>query len=370
MNINTERDLTLDVAKGISIILMTIGHLELMKNYPLILSINREYFYFFKMPLFIFITGLLFTKNSTLNNFIINKFDSLIKPIITLFILVFCCNFFTLIQFDSLTIKEAFIQSRRFILYESMFPLWFPFILFMSLILFKSLHTINEKYAKIYFFSLALLLLFLLSIINRANIEIYIFKFHAILYFFLILLIGYITKKENYTPIIFSKYILLLSLIVFGISISFKRILLVELDLFENKFGSFIPTFIIMISGIIIILNLAKLISKNKILAILFVYCSYSSFFILAFHILIGNYLLYPIAIKYFGVNLYVDIAIFILTLVICCLLYKLTFKIKKVAYFILPMKSLKNKTKIDTVVSLEATNTAIHTPDTIHLKN
>lgn len=48
MNINIERDLTLDITKGISIILMTIGHLELMKNYPLILSINREYFYFFK----------------------------------------------------------------------------------------------------------------------------------------------------------------------------------------------------------------------------------------------------------------------------------------------------------------------------------
>ena len=60
----TKRDNILDIAKGVSILLMTITHLTLFKDYPSMIKINREIFMLFKMPLFIFISGMLFKNTS------------------------------------------------------------------------------------------------------------------------------------------------------------------------------------------------------------------------------------------------------------------------------------------------------------------
>ena len=65
---STSRNLTLDVAKGISILLMTVSHLSIFQDNPTVSWFNTNYLFFFRLPLFIFISGLLFVPQDKLLN--------------------------------------------------------------------------------------------------------------------------------------------------------------------------------------------------------------------------------------------------------------------------------------------------------------
>lgn len=338
---NKERDITLDIAKGVSILLMTITHLNLFTNFPTLQFINKEYFVLIKMPLFIFISGLLFTNKSSFKDFFISKFDSLIKPVITISIIIFIVAI--ILSLGNNAIKETLMNSKYF-LFGNIYPLWFPIALFITLVIFKLLITVKFQLPKSYLFSSTILILLALSLLNQFNLEIYIFKFHSILYFLLIFALGYLAQKRNWLSFLFDKSIFALSSIVFFTTISLRHQLLIEVDLNMNSFGNLIPTFLMMLSGIIVILNIAKIISKSFILSQILAKCSYSSFFILALHILIGNEILYPVLKIFLGDNNYTAIITFILTIISCCSIHKLIFNLKYINYLLLPIKSIKTK--------------------------
>ena len=81
----TGRVATIDIAKGISIILVVFGHSQLGHYYP---NINNA-LGLFRMPLFFFLSGVFFNSNSTLVYFIFKKSDALLKPyFVTLIIII------------------------------------------------------------------------------------------------------------------------------------------------------------------------------------------------------------------------------------------------------------------------------------------
>lgn len=79
-----ERDVTIDIAKGIGIILMVFGHSRCPEEFA-------SFIRFFNMPLFFFISGYLFNENRGFREFFARKINGLWRPFVafTLLLLLF-----------------------------------------------------------------------------------------------------------------------------------------------------------------------------------------------------------------------------------------------------------------------------------------
>lgn len=72
----SERNVTIDVAKGISIILVAFGHSQLKRHYPDIHTTLG----LIRMPLFFFLSGVFFSSFISPASFFLKKTDALLKP--------------------------------------------------------------------------------------------------------------------------------------------------------------------------------------------------------------------------------------------------------------------------------------------------
>lgn len=132
---NEGRNVTLDVAKGISILLMTVTHLAIFNNHPAIKAFNNEVLLLFKMPLFIFVSGYQFSGKRSFKEFARGKFDGLVKPVVTiLFISASITGIWWLAGGES---AYSLFGHVRLSLSRYYIPLWFPVTLFLALIVFR-----------------------------------------------------------------------------------------------------------------------------------------------------------------------------------------------------------------------------------------
>ena len=85
-----KRDKVIDVAKGIGIILVILAHVLKGKNIFVL-----EVIYYFHMPLFFFISGLLsyYDKSNNFKEFLLKKFKSIIIPYIVFSIISFIYSY-------------------------------------------------------------------------------------------------------------------------------------------------------------------------------------------------------------------------------------------------------------------------------------
>lgn len=336
MNIS-RRDTTLDIAKGMSILLMTISHLTLFQRHGNLSYVNLNYLTLFKMPLFIFISGILFSPTTDFKSYLINKFEGLIKPILTIFFAFFIAT----VSFNVLRLGITFECIKRgIVLFQNLFfPLWFPISLFFATVAFKLFfYQIENKLIKSVF------LLFILSfllLLNYFKIGIGLIRFDNLIYFVYILSLGFLFKKRRLLPWIFKPITFIISVLLFGFCIYFSKELNIAINLYHVKFTSFIPTTVAFLSGISIVLFLSNQLKRFVILNDIFILCSQSAFYILAFHFILGNKILYPIVVRFLGENILSDSISFLLTIFSCIMLYKLTFKIPILTKFILPKKAL-----------------------------
>jgi len=341
-----ERNQTLDIAKGISILLMTMSHLSSFVNYKNIVQIN-EVLVLFKMPLFIFISGYLFSDRLDFKSFFASKFDSLVKPIITIMI---GTSIYLYFRFSYLNIgvgKPGGIGGA--ILDELTYiygPLWFPIILFLTLILLKIVVRMSSGENRSYHLITFIGMIAVLDTFTRLGFHIHIMKFHALLYFLIIATAGFLTKKRNLQPAILNKITFLGSVILFTVLVMNRETLGIELNFNKNIFGDFIPTVLTFTTGIVIVLNISKLISRLPFISRFFVACSKHSLFILAFHIVIGNYFLYREYTSYIAPNIYSNALCIVLTIFLCCMIQKLVAKTRWLKYLLLPIKSFQGDKK------------------------
>lgn len=334
-----QRNRTLDVAKGISIILMTITHLTAFKNHPMIIDFNNDVLLVFKMPLFIMISGYLFSGKHSFKEFTIGKFDGLVKPLITILsVSAVFIGIWWLIQGVDL---RAALYNTRMNLGRFYVPLWFPTTLFMALLLLKTLLQVN-KINYYYALSLTVGIVFLLTLPTSSGVAMVILKFHAVLYFLIFLIMGYLLKKWNSLEPLLNFRSFLFFTAIFILSILLRKYLNIRLALFHNVFGSFIPTVVAAFSGVIMMINISRWLSKVKYLSSIFIQCSKSSFYILAFSTLLGNEVVYPLTVRFLPLNAFTEMLGFMLTILLCVLVHQAILRTKYLKYLMLPLKSFR----------------------------
>lgn len=337
---SSTRNLTLDVAKGISILLMTISHLTIFQENQTISSFNTNYLFFFRLPLFIFISGLLFIPQDKVLKFAYNKFDGLIKPIVTLFIaFVVIVTVFGIFKGDG--VGDAYAKAD--IIFQNLFyPLWFPITLFFALFLYNLIMYFRYNHDKRLTTFVTLSVLLLAVGLYFIDLKSKLLVINTIIIFLYLLAVGFTVKSNQFIDVLYKPLTLLTSILTLIICLYYKESLGIRLDLYHNIFGKFIPTTLTLLAAIVVVLNLAKQISKVPVLAKTLALCSKASFYILAFHIIIGNKILYPIVNKILGKSIISNCLQYIVMITLCIAIYKIVFYIPIVKKLMLPKKALK----------------------------
>ena len=96
-------------------------------------------------------------------------------------------------------------------------------------------------------------------------------------------------------------------------------------------------TMITVFFGIYFILFLSEKLSRIMFAARMFAQCSKSSLYILAFHIFVGNDLVYPLLKTVFRVSWLIDLLSYAVTIALCVFIHYLVGKIPVIRYLCLP---------------------------------
>jgi polysaccharide biosynthesis protein PslL len=143
------RNLTVDIAKGIGIILVVFGHNWIVKHEP------GELFriiFSFHVPLFFFMSGFFIKPSDGLKEFIFRRADTLLKPYLTILLLVGVLKIFNPFS----TEKTSFWRYLLGVLYASGptiegVSLWFlPHLFVASIVAMTVLHLINLHLIKVW----------------------------------------------------------------------------------------------------------------------------------------------------------------------------------------------------------------------------
>lgn len=258
-----KRDNTIDVIKGIGIVLVIIGHISFGQN--IIYKATKQYIYSFHMPLFFLVSGILMNIESfnSIRQFIKKKMKTIIVPYLFFSLISFLVY---VIVFDYSTIndiKHGFIKQifmcllgiRSISQYIFTGALWFLPCLFISEIIIFLL--INEfKFNNLKFTVTILLISLIGNIYSRTfnlpllmNLDV---AFNAMLFIGL----GYLIRINNKKEVIYTiklKWIFILFIISLMCTAINGRI-----DMFSGTYGKSVIIFWIgAISGILFICSIA-----------------------------------------------------------------------------------------------------------------
>ncbi|KJD34623.1 hypothetical protein PK35_02255 [Tamlana nanhaiensis] len=341
-----------DIAKGLSIILMTLSHYPFVKIdslvYPNFMFFN-EFKMVFSMPMFIFISGYLLSDRLRIKEFICHKIDGLIKPIfgfaITLTVLKILLYVLTaeVVTFPGVM---KYINVLASIFPQGTFgpinnTLWFVGALFWGQLVFKgALEMINVN--KPYNYLLLLFLLIVLIVISNISFSFYYLE--KIPVFFTYLLLGYSFKKisQRYlkgTLFFYSNKMILFPILFFVSWFLLETLQVkVQLNLYDHKFN-YHYLLLLSILGVFSVLYVCRFFEKIPLLNSFLVYCSRASFFILAYHIFIID--VYNSFFKMQTYNPLLHTSLFILNIIICCGVYFLIKKLPYVRILFYPIKTI-----------------------------
>lgn len=333
-----------DIAKGVSIILMTLSHYPFTEIYSNLMNF-QSIAMIFKMPTFIFISGYLFSDRLSFKSFFYHKTDSLIKPLIGFLItLTLLQILFYIIFSDIVTLKVGmkYITSLAAVfVYGNLglvnYSFWFVGALFLSQIIFK-IKDIKKPYNYLFLaFSFVISFIFYYS-----KIKFYYLGYIAI--FVTYLFLGYGFKKIsiryfNGISFFYSKKMILFPILFFISILGLNKLgFETNLDLSEFQFN-YHYLLLLSIFGVFTVIYFCSYIEKIPLISSLLVYCSKASFFILGFNVLIID-----ICASFFDLRNYNPVLhtfLFFLNIVVCCLIYMLVKKIPYVRILFYPIKSI-----------------------------
>ncbi len=117
----------IDIAKGIGILLVVLGHNDLNAYHPML----HRFIYAFHMALFFFLSGIFFNPNRDFKTLVKKRFDGLIKPLIFAILLIYGISvFFGKMSFATAggrILKSTYMTGP----YLNWVQLWFLPILFL-----------------------------------------------------------------------------------------------------------------------------------------------------------------------------------------------------------------------------------------------
>lgn len=286
----TKRVKYIDIAKGIAIILMIVGHTI---NHGMI----RNTIFSFHLPLFIITSGF-FYKEKTINEEIKNLLTKLLIPtFIFVFIVFMISNLPNKGFFDSIIESIKVIatgwsyKAKINYNFEGVNVVWFVYLLVGIRIIFR----VNKKIAKndeVYLFFIVMLEMFIGYMLGLNgywlpwSLDV---AFLSIFFYY----VGYILKKYNLLEkIISNNKILVLILIIWIVGIKYSWI---ELAIRRYPHGCF--SLITAVSGSIIVLKISKIIEeKCKIFSRVLAFCGEKSLYILFGHRIEINFINYNLS--------------------------------------------------------------------------
>ena len=267
------RNQTIDIVKGIGIILVVLGHTALPQKIIL-------FIYSFHMPLFFFISGYLFSKTKYSKNLFYTiwiKASSLLWPFITFSALAILLKYLST-QYDY-TMFTKDIYNTLLGIHNLDGPLWFLTALFSVEIIFSQV--MRSKYANILTF-----ILIVLGFINA-----YYFKYRLFLNIDIALValiffsIGYYMKGtifDIYKIKISKIYIIFFIVILVFMIYKISQINMV--NMLDGEYGNIFYFIITALCGTCLIALIAKLIT-NDLLIKIYTYLGRNSLIILATHL-------------------------------------------------------------------------------------
>jgi len=287
----------IDIAKGIGIVLVVMGH----NDFALISPFAHKLIYSFHMPMFFFMSGMFFRPDVPFWSFLWNRFNRVLKPFFAILLLIY----FASISFSKVSLVMA---TRRLLKamygnghYLDWVQLWFlPHLFAVSLfayLFFKAVKS-NQIYKLRWVILTVIYIAGVLSVsyfwpfkLNLLDREFVLyglpFSIDLVLVSGFFFIFGYELNKKQDAVLFENPWTLLLS----GITL----ILLVwyfpqRIDFNTRQFDSLIINTIEALLGIIFILALSKQFERIGWLSSLFSYIGQASLIILIFQVPIQDY--------------------------------------------------------------------------------
>lgn len=251
----------IDVARGIAILLMIIGHSITPK------TAAYNIIYSFHMPLFIFTSGMFF-KERDFKSFVINIFKRLLLPYMIVVLIVDICKgetfgiyFYQIIHSSGVTLGV----------------LWFmPFLAIIKFIfyIFKKISKKNDALLYVLCF-LCTIFSYVLSKLKKYD-ALWDVSLFAIIYYFL----GYFVMRHKLLEkILDNKKFMLVLLFIWILGANIYR------DLIQREYADCYITIIVAVSAIFVVLKLSKIILKKfSFLANALMWYGRNSLYVLLFH--------------------------------------------------------------------------------------
>lgn len=289
---NQNRIEWIDIAKGIGILCVVLGHIYIPYLYSFV--------YLFHMPLFFFLSGLCSSSKGTLQSRIIKKIKSLYIPMIVSELLFIFLNFFLVrchfIGNDSLVKFDDIVDVLRFIVnllvgnYDLLSPLWFLRNLLIVSILccffdYFIIKCPNEKSKKIISFIILCLFVITAFITTQFSLFYGVKSLDAVFLSFCYYWLGYnlrFIKQINWRRNIKFKISLIIVLLLILVFLSRY----VKVDMYFNNFSNFWLSVLSAILGIVFVYLISTLFIDNKIriLKLFLIYIGQRTLWIFALH--------------------------------------------------------------------------------------
>lgn len=351
----------LDVAKGFSIILMTLVHYPFTQQeniYPGLNFLVDDVLMIFVVPIFIFISGYLISDSKSFKVFFFSKIDGLIKPLFGFLLSITLLNILVFIITSNKITPQGIIKYINAFLsvfiYGDLgfvnYALWFIGALFWALLLLKiSLVIIGlkgqQKYA---YLALLVLLLFCLS---YTQIKFYYLAYVPVFFIFLALGYGFKIVSKRFlkgTLFFYSKIMIVFPMLFLILCfVLYKFNVRTDLDLFLFVFN-YHYLLVLSIVGIFFVFFLCRYFEKIPLLKAILVKCSKASIFILGFHVFILD--VFKLVFDLEVYNPLLHFVLFVLNIVLCYTIYSLIIKIPFLRLIFIPLKGIefsKNEIKL-----------------------
>lgn len=275
MNYNgNNRNIAMDIAKGIGILLVVLGHLSIP-------PIVHKIIYLFHMPLFFFISGYFLMPKYDRFAFVKSKVNRLIIPIIlySIFLIPFFILGTNIMGFSGITFRKVLESSIPFT-YD--IPLWFSPVLLISILIVNEFCLCQWMVLRVLLF-ITLLSGIQLNILGYMPLIPYILK---TLVATLFLITGFYTKRKDLSIMKLSSYKSIIFTLVVLIGLAYCSYVGIEFDLANNIMSENLLLIILpAFGGILLVLLVSNLISEyNSKATAFFSYLGRNSFPVYCLH--------------------------------------------------------------------------------------
>lgn len=282
----------IDIAKGISIILVAMIHIDIKRYFPEILASMS----LFRMPLFFFLSGIFFSISAHPKSFLLKKSEALLKPYFSVQIFLLCVSALLYKNDLFLQFVGIFYGTGHTIRWVAMWFLTHLFSIYcFSYILFRYTNFGDSKL----FVKIAILFVFFIVGVLSLDVFLYLdisifglstqlpglpFSLDMLLITSVFFISGYLFKEKiiNFIPNIF---LLSLSISVFLCITFFTE---AHIDLHKRIYQSPVFATLGAVCGIYMVLCISYCLVNYKIIKNIFVAVGNSSLYILIFHRFIG----------------------------------------------------------------------------------